>query len=1722
MSQRQRAGLPSIIVFGAVLLAAAGGQAAGAARIVPLRSNEAAGDAAQSSGQTSVVLANKSVAGLTLKFAASTLEITDRDQDGVRYQQLNLPGAQLDGAAGAPALPLLTRLVAVPDGQTLALRQVRPQVVAVDGVARPWPTQGLQPADAREFVIDRDLYAGAKQAAAAPLVSIGEPGLLRGVRVVPVRFRPATWRAATGQLEIAADIEAEFDFVPAADKAVSSGRPLPQSFASLLRDEVIGYQVTGEEMTVPGTYLLIYPNDPALLGKLQPLIDWRQRQGYHVVVASTAQTGTTTASIKAYLQNQYDTLTIPLEFVTLVGDATGTVSIPTFIEGLSGYSGEGDHEYTLLEGGDVLADVHLGRLSVDSADMLATVVGKIVAYESSPFMAADPGWYTRAGLTGDPSSSGYSTIWVNQWVKQQLLKLNYTQVDTIWGGNYTVQMMANINQGESIFTYRGYYGMSGMSYSHIGTLSNGQKLPFALILTCDTGSFRSDATCRSEAFLRAANGGGVAAIGTATIGTHTRYNNCMFQGVAEGVLNHPDPRVGPGLTRGKLHLYENYIDQEPDRVMIWSTWNNLMGDPATAVWTAVPRSLAVTYPANLTSAANSLPVNVTSGGQPEAGALVTVFRAGVLQVSAVTGNDGHVNLPLSGLTDGVYQLTVTGRNLLPHQGGLNVGALAAAVHLAAVQIDDDNTGASAGNSSGVANPGETVELAVDLMNHGTGAVNGVSAVLTSPDARVSVVQDTADFGFISNGGTASGLQSFVVAVDAALPGGTIVPLELTATDGVASWTSLVELTVSGAAAAVQGVTISGGALDPGDSATLTVTLDNIGDLAAAGATAVLTSSSRWVIVSDDSGTFGALPAGGSVANAGDTFGLGIDAGCFPGHVATLNLALTFAEGGTVDLPVLVTVGTALSTDPRGPDRYGYYAFDNTDTGYAPLAPAYDWVEISPSRGGAGTSVGLQDFARYSDDVVVMDLPFPFTYYGQSFTKLSVCSNGWISLGATDLRHYRNWTLPSPGTPDNLIAVYWDDLMIQASGSGIYAHHDVAGQRLIIQWDHVANAVTGAVETFQVVLDDPAYRAGDTGDGIITMNYLDVTPTDAETGYATVGIQNGPRDDAVLYTYYNMYPAGAAVLGAGRSITFRTYVPQTQGVLRGMITADGSGAAVDGATISVIGAGRSVLSAGNGAFVASLPLGTYDVAVHHPSFAPDTTFGVLVEEAIEAVVDFALVDIAGPVIALQTMPGSTGDTAGPYDVVFTAADYSGVGQTRFLYTSSSSGGPFELAPQPEGPADTWRVSIPGQPGGTLVQYWLTSEDLLGHTAAQPVGAPFAVNSFMVSQTTVLYTSDMENATDWTAGDPSDQAASGLWVNVDPNAVMNGAVEVSPENDHSPVGTMCWITGNDPIGAAQGTDDVDGGTTTLLSPVFDVAGQAALEVQYRRWYTNDTGNAPAADYWVVQAQAYDGSWVDLENTVQSDRSWQLQSFILGEHLTVGSNLAFRFLASDVGSGSVVEAGVDDFVLSSIALVSDTTAPQVSGVTPAGGESLVPGASAAITWSQSDDVGVVHVEIRLSTDAGASFGDPLAAGPFNGSFDWTVPGTPGAANRLKVTCYDAAGRSTEAVSAADFAIGGASAVGDLPAGRLGLAQNSPNPFNPRTEIRFSLPTRQDVSLRIYDVEGRLVRTLVQGRQDAGEHAITWSGRNEQGGQTASGLYFYRLVTEQGTLTRKMTLLK
>jgi len=88
--------------------------------------------------------------------------------------------------------------------------------------------------------------------------------------------------------------------------------------------------------------------------------------------------------------------------------------------------------------------------------------------------------------------------------------------------------------------------------------------------------------------------------------------------------------------------------------------------------------------------------------------------------------------------------------------------------------------------------------------------------------------------------------------------------------------------------------------------------------------------------------------------------------------------------------------------------------------------------------------------------------------------------------------------------------------------------------------------------------------------------------------------------------------------------------------------------------------------------------------------------------------------------------------------------------------------------------------------------------------------------------------------------------------------------------------------------------------------------------------------------------------------------------------------------------------------------------------------------------------------------------------------------------------------------------------------LLHNYPNPFNSSTTIRYQLPARMDVSLKIFDITGHEIRTLVKETLNAGEHSVTWNGTNNLGIPVSSGIYLYQLKAGNRTESRRMLLLK
>ncbi len=374
-----------------------------------------------------------------------------------------------------------------------------------------------------------------------------------------------------------------------------------------------------------------------------------------------------------------------------------------------------------------------------------------------------------------------------------------------------------------------------------------------------------------------------------------------------------------------------------------------------------------------------------------------------------------------------------------------------------------------------------------------------------------------------------------------------------------------------------------------------------------------------------------------------------------------------------------------------------------------------------------------------------------------------------------------------------------------------------------------------------------------------------------------------------------------------------------------------------------------------------------------------------------------------VLFTHTPVGDTTDAENDYAVTAEViSTYAPINPASVTLTWRVDGGTWtELTMAPAG-GNSYSASIPAQEAAQ-VDYYLSAADELGTPGSEPDDAPAAFHSFVVA----WLIDPLESADGWTVDpDGTDAAAaSSAWVHVDPIGT-----NIQPEDDHTPAGTLCWVTGQ--------TNDVDNGRTTLLSPVYDLTGATSASLRYWKWFVTDSTN-DEFDLWLSN----DGgaTWLRVEHDPSGTPGWENVIHDLSAHFPALELLRLKITAEDFGAVNEVEAAVDDI---------------------------------AILASFEDLTGV---------------GDGL---------EIAFP------QRLE--------------------------------------QNRPNPFNPVTEIKYSLPSAGRARLAVYDARGRLLRVLFAGEQPAGPGSVSWDGRDGEGRAVASGVYLYRLETAAGTQAKRMLLIK
>ena len=189
----------------------------------------------------------------------------------------------------------------------------------------------------------------------------------------------------------------------------------------------------------------------------------------------------------------------------------------------------------------------------------------------------------------------------------------------------------------------------------------------------------------------------------------------------------------------------------------------------------------------------------------------------------------------------------------------------------------------------------------------------------------------------------------------------------------------------------------------------------------------------------------------------------------------------------------------------GPDNWGYIWVDSDD----PSGPAYDWIDIS----AVGTEItGFSD----DDSSTALPIGFDFPFYENSYSTIHIGSNGILTFGSGSTAR-TNTNLPNNGAPNNLIAMWWDDLDPRRGGN-IFYYHDAANERFIVSFDQIKNYYsstgTGSL-SFQAVL----YAAGE-----IILQYAVMDPGSDAAGLAgaTIGIENSTGSDGLAVVYDAAY------------------------------------------------------------------------------------------------------------------------------------------------------------------------------------------------------------------------------------------------------------------------------------------------------------------------------------------------------------------------------------------------------------------------------------------------------------------------------------------------------------------------------------------------------------------------------------------------------------------------
>jgi len=1099
-----------------------------------------------------------------IKIELSGFNVKEFSKDGQTYQAVDLMTEIFSTEPGSPELPYIAKVLAIPDHASISIE------ILETGKVETFNNIHLQPAriswiegEAETPYIENPDAYNSSDFFPKEFAKVDPPSIFRDFRIARFSVFPIRYIPAKKELQVVSSITVRINY--GSDQTVNpkltARKAISPSFAKLYRSFIYNYQNVIDNQydgNEDGRELILCIMPDQFAASFQPYADWKRQSGTDVHVTKFSDIGANPNNpqiIKDHIADAYHNWEYPPTYVLIVGDDG---IFPKQMVTYSEYTFPNEDYFVEIDGDDHFPELMIGRLTNENDYGLQIMLNKFMSYEKEPY-TENTEWFKKGICC---SNNRYeSQVETKRFAASLMIEDGgFTSVDTLmsdgtpWGGDCSMDLddiIEAIEDGRSFLNYRGEGWSQGwypycyeFFTSDVATLNNGEKLTFVTSIGCGVSMFNAlQGNCFGEEWLQLGSinepRGAIAFVGP-TSNTNTTYNNKIDIGIYIGMFQEGLDTPGQALLRGKLYMYEIFGD-DPLVEYHYNVYC-ILGDPSVHIWKDIPKSVEVNMPSSVPVGFSQPEFSVTfaSSREPVEGAQVCISGTDVF-ATGITDVSGNVIIDITPESFGTLTITVRGSNVIPNQNTIDIIQTEEQVGSAhpPILVDID------GNMDGFINPNENCNITFTLKNWGSQSANNVQASLSvaETDLVEIITTEPISFGNLSSGASFEG-NPFQFFIKPNCQVGQIINLELYITSDNNSWTLKYPEEVMGCVLMIQyslvndeGSTNENCRLDPGETAELFFSINNIGLDIAPNVKGILSSNDQYITIDDSYSSFGSLEINDIAINKDDFFVVSVDASCPEKYIAECSLRL-FTEDGNYPYETIQIVSIPISIpvpgDFTGPDEYGYYAYSVFDSLFS-QSPNYEWIEIKD----IGTQINVP--SSTSDYTETVALPFSFRYYGIDYDQIRISTDGWMAFGAGSQVAPINSPLPNNDNVNCMLAPFWADLYKTYDETGkIYYHNDEENHRFIVEWDSIGHKDYSITkhEIFQVILLDPSFYPTSTGDGEIIFQYRKVKRIESNS----VGIENSSQDIGLKYVYHGQHDTTASSVRSEFAIKFTTETP----------------------------------------------------------------------------------------------------------------------------------------------------------------------------------------------------------------------------------------------------------------------------------------------------------------------------------------------------------------------------------------------------------------------------------------------------------------------------------------------------------------------------------------------------------------------------------------------------